>query len=90
MVCGLLSSVPVLPALTIAVILARYGYDVTIFEGKDKVGGVLRYGIPEFRLPKSVLDDFKYRHLDLKGIKFRPNTHIGGAIGIDDLFRDGL
>ena len=75
--------------LTIAVILARYGYDVTIFEGKDKVGGVLRYGIPEFRLPKSVLDDFKYSHLDLKGIKFRPNTHIGGAIGIDDLFRDG-
>ena len=75
--------------LTIAVILARYGYDVTIFEGKDKVGGVLRYGIPEFRLPKSVLDDFKYCHLDLKGIKFRPNTHIGGAIGIDDLFRDG-
>ena len=75
--------------LTIAVILARYGYDVTIFEGKDKVGVVLRYGIPEFRLPKSVLDDFKYRHLDLKGIKFRPNTHIGGAIGIDDLFRDG-
>ena len=75
--------------LTIAVILARYGYDVTIFEGKDKVGGVLRYGIPEFRLPKSVLDDFKYRHLDLKGIKFRPNTHIGGAISIDDLFRDG-
>ena len=75
--------------LTIAVILARYGYDVTIVEGKDKVGGVLRYGIPEFRLPKSVLDDFKYRHLDLKGIKFRPNTHIGGAIGIDDLFRDG-
>lgn len=75
--------------LTIAVILARYGYDVTIFEGKDQIGGVLRYGIPEFRLPKSVLDDFKYRHLDLKKIKFRPNTHIGGAIGIEDLFRDG-
>lgn len=75
--------------LTIAVILARYGYDVTIFEGKDQIGGVLRYGIPEFRLPKSALEDFKYRHLDLKGIKFRPNTHIGGAIGIDDLFRDG-
>ena len=75
--------------LTIAVILARYGYDVTIFEGKDKIGGVLRYGIPEFRLPKSVLDDFQYRHIELKGIKFRPNVHIGGAIGIDDLFRDG-
>ena len=75
--------------LTIAIILARYGYDVTIFEGKDKIGGVLRYGIPEFRLPKSVLDDIKYRHIDMKGIKFRPNTHIGSAIGIDDLFRDG-
>jgi len=75
--------------LTIAIILARYGYDVTIFEGKDQLGGVLRYGIPEFRLPKSILDDIKYRHIDMKGIKFRPNTHIGGAIGVDDLFRDG-
>ncbi|MDO5381895.1 MAG: NAD(P)-dependent oxidoreductase [Eubacteriales bacterium] len=75
--------------ITIAIILARYGYQVTIFEGKDKIGGVLRYGIPEFRLPKSVLDDIEYRHLELKGIKFRPNTFIGGAIGIDDLFRDG-
>ena len=75
--------------ITIAIILARYGYQVTIFEEKDKIGGVLRYGIPEFRLPKSVLDDIEYRHLELKGIKIRPNTTIGGAIGIDDLFRDG-
>lgn len=76
--------------ITIAIILARYGYDVTIFEGKDKIGGVLRYGIPEFRLPKSVLDDIEYRHLILKNIKVRPNVHIGAAIGIDDLFRDGF
>lgn len=75
--------------LTIAVILARKGYQVTIFEGKDKIGGVLRYGIPDFRLPKSVLDDFEYRHLELKGIRVRPNTSIGTAISIDDLFRDG-
>ena len=75
--------------ITIAIILARYGYQVTIFEGKDKIGGVLRYGIPEFRLPKSVLDDIQYRHLEMKGIKIRPNTTIGAAIGIDDLFRDG-
>ncbi len=76
--------------ITIAIILARYGYQVTIFEGKDKIGGVLRYGIPEFRLPKSVLDDIQYRHLEMKGIKIRPNTTIGGgAIGIEDLFRDG-
>ncbi len=71
--------------ITIAIILARYGYQVTIFEGKDKIGGVLRYGIPEFRLPKSVLDDIEYRHLELKGIKVRPNTTIGSAITIEDL-----
>ena len=75
--------------LTIAVILARKGYQVTIFDSKDKIGGVLRYGIPEFRLPKSILDDFEYRHLLLKGIRVRPNTSIGSAIGIDDLQRDG-
>ena len=75
--------------LTIAIILARYGYQVTIFESKDKIGGVLRYGIPEFRLPKSVLDDLQYRHIELKGIKIRPNIRIGDAIGVDDLFRDG-
>lgn len=75
--------------ITIAIILARYGYQVTIFEGKDEIGGVLRYGIPEFRLPKRVLDDLQYRHIELKGIKIRPNTRIGDAIGIDDLFRDG-
>lgn len=75
--------------ITIAIILARYGYQVTIFENKSEIGGVLRYGIPEFRLPKTVLDDIQYRHIEMKGIKIRPNTHIGGAIGIDDLFRDG-
>ena len=75
--------------LTIAVLLARKGYQVTIFEGKDKIGGILRYGIPEFRLPKSIIDDFEYRHLVLKDIKIRPNTSIGAAITIEDLFRDG-
>ncbi len=75
--------------ITIAILLARKGYQVTIFEGKDKIGGILRYGIPEFRLPKSVLDDIQYRHLELKGIKIRPNTRIGVALSLDDLFRDG-
>lgn len=75
--------------LTIAIILARYGYQVTIFENMSQIGGVLRYGIPDFRLPKAVLDDIQYRHIELKGIKVRPNTHIGGSIGIEDLFRDG-
>ena len=76
--------------ITIAIILARYGYQVTIFDSRDKIGGVLRYGIPDFRLPDSVLDDLAYRHLELKGIQFRPNTYIGGAITIDDMFRDGF
>ncbi len=75
--------------ITIAILMARKGYQVTIFEGKDKIGGILRYGIPEFRLPKSVIDDIQYRHLELKGIKIRPNTRIGVALGLEDLFRDG-
>lgn len=75
--------------ITIAILMARMGYQVTIFESKDKIGGILRYGIPEFRLPKSVIDDIQYRHLEMKGIKIRPNTRIGGAIGVDDLIRDG-
>ena len=75
--------------ITIAIILARYGYQVTIFENQSEIGGVLRYGIPDFRLPKTVLDDIQYRHIEMKGIKIRPNTHIGGSIGIEDLLRDG-
>ena len=75
--------------LTIAVVLARKGYKVTIFEGRDKIGGVLRYGIPEFRLPKSVLDDFEHHHLTTGNIRVRPNTTIGGAITLDNMFEDG-
>ncbi len=74
--------------ITISILLAKKGYDVTVFETREKIGGVLRYGIPEFRLPKKILDNYKKKMLEL-GIKFRPNTTIGGAIGIDDLFRDG-
>ena len=70
-------------------LLARWGYDITIFDARDKIGGVMRYGIPNYRLPDSVLDDFQYRHLELKGIHVRPNTTIGKTITIDDLFRDG-
>ncbi len=74
--------------ISIAIILAQRGYDITIFEGKDQIGGVLRYGIPEFRLPKSILDKYNEKLLSL-GVKIRPNTMIGGGITIEDLFRDG-
>ena len=76
--------------LTIAIILARYGYAVTIFDSRDKIGGIMRYGIPDFRLPDAVLDDIAYRHVEMKGIRFRPNTYIGSTLTIDDLFRDGF
>lgn len=74
--------------LTLAILLARKGYQVTIIDSKDKIGGVLRYGIPEFRLPKSLLDKLLKRMSEL-GIQFRPNTLIGPSITIDDMFRDG-
>ena len=74
--------------ITIAVLLARKGYDVTLFESRDKIGGVLRYGIPEFRLPKSILDRYKTQLVKL-GIKIRPNTVIGTTLTLDDLQRDG-
>ena len=74
--------------ITIAVILAQRGYEVTLFEGREKIGGVLRYGIPAFRLPKSVLDRYRDQ-LTRLGIKIRPNTSIGSALTVDDLQRDG-
>lgn len=83
---GVIGSGPA--GITIAIILARKGYDITIFESKEKIGGVLRYGIPEFRLPKHNIERYKEMLLSL-GIKIRPNTLIGITITIDDLFRDG-
>ena len=74
--------------ITIAFILAKKGYKVTIFESKEKIGGVLRYGIPEFRLSKSVLDIYEEKLLQL-GVKIRPNTLIGPVLTIDKLFSDG-
>ena len=74
--------------ITIAILLTKKGYSVTIFDSRDKIGGVLQYGIPEFRLPKSILGRYKEK-LQSIGIKVRPNTTIGGALEIKDLFRDG-
>jgi glutamate synthase (NADPH/NADH) small chain len=74
--------------ITIAIILALKGYSITVFETHDKIGGILRYGIPEFRLPKSILDRY-YKKMRELGIKFRPNFSIGGSTGIRDLLNDG-
>ncbi len=74
--------------MTAAILLAKAGYGVTIFERKDRVGGMPQYGIPDFRLPRSVFHRYKKLLLGL-GIQVRPNTTIGGALKIEDLFRDG-
>lgn len=74
--------------ITVSIKLALKGYDVTVFEERSKIGGVLQYGIPEFRLAKSVLDRYK-RLMGKLGIQIRPNTVIGSALVIDNLFRNG-
>ena len=74
--------------LTAAIILAKQGYGVTIFEEKDRIGGMMQYGIPEFRLPKTIIDRYKARLLEL-GVKIRPHVVMGGDLMIDNLFRDG-
>lgn len=74
--------------ITIAIMMACRGYKVTIFEVKEKIGGIMRYGIPEFRLPKSILDRYYVKMKEL-GILFRPNFALGGSTGVEDLLRDG-
>jgi len=74
--------------LTAAFKLADAGCGVTIFEQRPKVGGLLEYGIPAFRLSKSIV--LRYRSLlEGMGVRIRPNTTIGGTLHIDDLLRDG-
>jgi len=73
--------------LSCAYQLARRGYKVTIFEAFEKPGGMLRYGIPQYRLPRQVLDAEIQRVLDL-GVELKCNTAIGQDIKLDDLKRD--
>lgn len=74
--------------LTVAFILAIHGYRITIFESKDHIGGVLQYGIPDFRLPKNILTKLHGALLRLQ-VKVRPNMLIGPVITLDDLLADG-
>lgn len=74
--------------LTAAADLAKYGYKVTIFEALHKTGGVLRYGIPEFRLPKAIVDKEIDAIGDL-GVEISLNTVAGKTITVDELFEEG-
>ncbi len=67
--------------------LARKGYDVTIFEALHIAGGVLSYGIPEFRLPKSIVQK-EINGLKDMGVKIETNTIVGKTVSIDELMKE--
>ena len=75
--------------LTCAAELAKKGYEVTVFEGYHKPGGVLVYGIPEFRLPKAIVATEIELLKDLD-VHFVTNALIGRALTIEDLFKNGF
>ena len=74
--------------ITAAFELAKVGCAVTMFEQRPEIGGVMRYGIPAFRLPKVIVDRYRVA-LERYGVQIRPNTAIGESLLIGDLFRDG-
>ncbi len=74
--------------LTCAGDLARLGYDVTIFEALHEAGGVLVYGIPEFRLPKEDVVAKEIANVESLGVKIEKNVIIGKSITIDELIED--
>jgi glutamate synthase (NADPH) small chain len=67
--------------------LNRLGHSVVVFEKEDRIGGLLRYGIPDFKMEKWVVDR-RLDQLRAEGVEFRTNTHIGVDIQGDDLLRD--
>ena len=75
--------------LTCAGDLAKLGYEVTVFEALHTAGGVLVYGIPEFRLPKKIVQE-EVEGLKALGVKIETNVIIGKTITVDELFEDGF
>lgn len=75
--------------LTCAGDLAKLGYEVTIFEALHMAGGVLAYGIPEFRLPKAIVE-YEINNLKALGVKIETNVIIGKTLTIDELFAQGF
>ncbi|MDE6111224.1 MAG: NADPH-dependent glutamate synthase, partial [Eubacterium sp.] len=74
-------------SLTCAGDLAKMGYDVTVFEALHIAGGVLVYGIPEFRLPKAIVAK-EVEGLKAAGVDFKTNVVVGKSISIDDIFEE--
>ncbi len=73
--------------LTVASDLAKLGYNVTVFEALHKSGGVLSYGIPEFRLPKSIVDR-EVEYIQKLGVEIRKNFVVGRLMTVDELLDD--
>lgn len=83
---GVIGSGP--SGLTCAGELARMGYDVTVFEALHELGGVLVYGIPEFRLPKEKVVKKEIENVKALGVKFETNVIIGKSVTIDSLIEE--
>ena len=74
--------------ISMSILLAQKGFRVTLMEAQDKIGGVLRYGIPAFRLPRERVDAYR-DVLKRMGVCVKPNCHIGSNLLLEDMFIDG-
>ena len=69
--------------------MAKAGYDVTVFEALHEIGGVLKYGIPEFRLPNAIVD-VEIQNLEKTGVKFVKDCVVGKTISVEELEKEGF
>jgi len=67
--------------------LARAGHDVVVFEKNDRIGGLLRYGIPDFKMEKHLIDR-RMAQMSLEGVEFRPNVNVGTDLPVRGLFAE--
>src|ERR1700761_6037953 len=64
--------------------LARAGHDVVLFEKNDRIGGLLRYGIPDFKMEKHLIDR-RVEQMAAEGVEFRTGVEVGAAVSVPDL-----
>jgi glutamate synthase (NADPH/NADH) small chain len=67
--------------------LARAGHWVTLFEKSDRIGGLLRYGIPNFKMEKHLIDR-RLEQMSAEGVEFKPNSHVGHNVPVEDLRKE--
>ena len=70
-----------------ALILARAGHAVVVYEKRDRIGGLLRYGIPDFKMEKHLIDK-RMAQMQAEGVEFRPNSHVGRNVPVKRLLED--